>query len=246
MLQSQPMNIKQTLFISDLHLDPHQAHITALFDHFIENIAPRAERIYVLGDLFEMWIGDDDESEFHTHIISQFRSLTDRNIALYFMRGNRDFFLGERFAKACGGTLLPDPSVISLYGKTVVICHGDSLCTDDIAHQRLRKVTLSKPFHAIALSAPLWVRRWVGRKMRSQSKQRQQQLDPILSDVNEDSAHTLLKQHQSQLLIHGHTHRPAIHQYEAYQRIVLGSWHHQGSVCCIPESGKPALNAFEI
>lgn len=221
-----------TFFISDLHLEPAQPAITQLFLRFLAEQAPSGDAVYILGDLFEAWIGDDDLTDYHQNVITALKTLAQRT-PVYVMRGNRDFLLGEDFAKLTGCRLLPDPSVIELYGKEVLLMHGDSLCLEDKRHQAFRRYSQNPRYNRYFLMLPLKTRRFIAQKLRGLSQRNTQNLAPYIMDVCAAAVTEQMHQHQTQLLIHGHTHRPAIHPLEidgksAY-RAVLGAWHEYGS-----------------
>lgn len=222
-----------TYFIADLHLAQNRPDITACFLSFLTNDAPKAEKLYILGDLFEYWIGDDDKNVFVLEVANALKVLSQSGTELYYIHGNRDFLLGERYAKACGMKLLPEVDVIDLYGKPVVIMHGDTLCTRDIAYQVFRKKSRSWWWQAIVKSLPLFVRKKIAEDYRKQSANATAMKSQEIMDVTESEVIAQLELHQSQLLIHGHTHRPHIHNIQANntfaQRIVLGDWYEQGA-----------------
>ncbi len=230
-----------TLFISDLHLQPDQPHIAKIFLQFLQEQASQATRLYILGDLFEAWIGDDDLNAFNLQIIQALKQAAQTGLSIYFMRGNRDFLISKKFSSSAGITLLTDPSVIDLYGKRTLLMHGDSLCTLDRKHQRFRRVTHHPFFHKLVLSLPLKWRRQIGAWLRQQSRQHQSQLSDSIMDICQETAASQMQTYQTPLLIHGHTHRPGFHQLEfnnqSGQRIVLGAWHHAGHVLACSHTG---------
>lgn len=219
-----------TLFISDLHLQADEPQIAEIFLRFLETEARQARELYILGDLFEAWIGDDDLSPFNRKIIQALRQATESGLPIYFMRGNRDFLIGKRFAKQTGVKLLNDPTVIDLYGVPTLLMHGDSLCTLDEKHQKWRQATLNPTYQKLALLLlPLAVRRKIGRWLRKKSGMHQKNLAESITDVNPETVIQVMQTYQATQLIHGHTHRPAIHSLPAGQRIVLGAWHAAGN-----------------
>ncbi len=217
-----------TFFISDLHLQADEPKITAAFLYFLQEIAPQADALYILGDLFEAWIGDDDLSYFNTQIIQALKQATDKGLPIYFMRGNRDFLIGTRFMAATGMKLLADPTVIELYGVPTLLMHGDSLCTLDKKHQRARLLTLNPLLQRIALSLPLAWRRRGSLWIRGKSRQHQKNSTEYILDVTSKAVLQAMQFHHVNQLIHGHTHRPDIHMLPYGKRIVLGAWHHTG------------------
>tara|TARA_R110000787_G_scaffold252367_5_gene357836 strand:- start:510 stop:1268 length:759 start_codon:yes stop_codon:yes gene_type:complete len=222
-----------TYFIADLHLAQNRPDITACFLYFLKSEAPKAQTLYILGDLFEYWIGDDDDSAFILEISKAIKALSNLGCKIYFIHGNRDFLLGKRFAKQSGMQLLPEITLIDLYGKPVVVMHGDTLCTRDVAYQAFRKKSRSWWWQAMIKSLPLFVRRRIADNYRIQSATATAMKSQDIMDVTQREVIHCLAQHQSQLLIHGHTHRPAVHDVNANgqkaQRIVLGDWYEQGA-----------------
>jgi UDP-2,3-diacylglucosamine hydrolase len=227
------MPVSHTLFISDLHLNSSYPRVTELFTQFAHDIAPKAESLYILGDLFEYWIGDDDLADPFNHSIAQTLSeISGSGVKLYFMHGNRDFLLGEKFAAMCGGKLLSDPLLIDLYDIKTLLTHGDALCTDDIEYQNFRKQVRDPTFQKHFLSKPLSERRATVEKMRLQSEQSKKIKSMDIMDVTESAVHDLLRQNNYPRLIHGHTHRPALHQHlvdgKNCERYVLKDWNETG------------------
>lgn len=217
-----------TLFISDLHLDEKRPDILRAFLHFLQTDALQAASLYILGDLFEAWIGDDDDSEIARTSRAALAALSGNGVALYFMHGNRDFLLGEDFAAQTGGRLLPDPSLINLYGKPTLLMHGDSLCTSDVEYQRLREQVRSRPWQQALLEKPIGERRALAKQLRMASAEANSNKAEDIMDVSPSAVLEALENHGCQRLIHGHTHRPAVHQLTANgteaERIVLGDW----------------------
>ena len=230
--------MSRTLFIADLHLCQEEPAITAGFLHFLQREAPHCDALYILGDLFEAWIGDDDPNPLHQQVASALRALP---IPVYFIHGNRDFLVGRRFARASGLTLLPEEQVLTLYGHRLLIMHGDTLCTDDAGYLRFRAKVHNPWIQRLFLALPLWVRKRIAARMRADSKQANQHKSQSIMDVNQDAVVATMQRHQVPLLIHGHTHRPAIHtlplQSETAQRAVLGAWHSRGSMIQLDAAG---------
>jgi UDP-2,3-diacylglucosamine hydrolase len=205
----------------------------------------KAEALYILGDLFEAWVGDDSNSSLSETVIQALHRLSDRAVPVFFMRGNRDFLVGQNFAKRAGLQLLPDPCVLELYGKPTLLMHGDLLCTDDAAYQAFRSQVRSDAWQSQFLSQPLDVRQAFAEQVRAASKQHQSGLmndqQENIMDVSQAAVSTLMKRYGPARLIHGHTHRPAIHQFYneeiSSQRIVLGDWYSQGSVLRVNADG---------
>jgi len=230
--------MSRTLFIADLHLCQEEPAITAGFLHFLQREAPHCDALYILGDLFEAWIGDDDPNPLHQQIARALRALP---VPVYFIHGNRDFLIGRRFAQACGMTLLPEEQVLTLYGHRLLIMHGDTLCTDDAGYLRFRAKVHNPWIQRLFLALPLWIRKRIAARMRADSKQANQHKSQTIMDVNQDAVAAAMLRQQVPLLIHGHTHRPAIHTLslkgETAQRAVLGAWHSRGSMIQLDASG---------
>jgi len=222
------------LFISDLHIDAERPAITAQFLELLRTDAARADALYVLGDLFESWIGDDAPDDAQTAVQAALRTLTDAGTPCFVMRGNRDFLLGQRFSAATGAVLLPDPIILSLYGQRVLVMHGDALCTDDAAYQRLRATVRDPAWQRRFLALPVDARRALANAARDGSRAHTAQVSYQITDVNGASVAQVLRESGTSILLHGHTHRPAVHALEVdgrpCVRVVLGDWYEQGSV----------------
>ncbi|MDE2089519.1 MAG: UDP-2,3-diacylglucosamine diphosphatase [Gammaproteobacteria bacterium] len=223
-----------TLFISDLHLDPARAAITELFLEFLRTTAPRAEALYILGDLFEAWIGDDAADAAHRPVIEGLRALAAGGTPVYLMHGTRDFLVGTRFEQMSGARLLPDPSVITLYGRPALLMHGDTLCTDDVDYQHFRALVRDERWQCEFLALPPARRTEIAHRLRAASQEYTRGKKPEIMDVNPRAVERALREHGVRYLIHGHTHRPAVHTFpldgRTATRIVLGDWYEQGSV----------------
>lgn len=237
-----------TLFISDLHLDAERPDIAQLFGDFIDGEAHDAEALYILGDLFEAWVGDDDPSEIGAFVADKLRALSDTGVRVYFQHGNRDFLVGRDFAQRAGLRLLPEHAVIVLAGEPVLLMHGDSLCTDDLAYQAFRAQTRNVAWRTQFLSQPLAARLAFAAKAREASRERQQAMKTddraqfeTVTDVSPDAVRETLARYGIATLIHGHTHRPAVHTLDihgrACRRIVLGDWYTQGSALRVNAQG---------
>lgn len=216
-----------SLFISDLHLGSHHPQTLADFQDFIDNCATGAEALYILGDLFEYWAGDDDlDDPLHRQICDALRRLSDTRV--YLMHGNRDLLMGKILSDACGATLLTDPSLIDLYGRPTLISHGDALCTDDIQYQQYRAEVRSAEFQRQFLSRPLADRKSFIEGLRQKSDAEKQTKSYAIMDVNDEAVACLLREHGYPDLIHGHTHRPMRHEHSVdghrCTRWVLGDW----------------------
>ncbi|HSH43608.1 MAG TPA: UDP-2,3-diacylglucosamine diphosphatase [Arenicellales bacterium] len=222
-----------TLFISDLHLSPARPAIAASFFELLQNEARQADALYILGDLFEYWIGDDAAERLgYAPVIEQLRALADSGVPLWFMRGNRDFLVGDRFAAATGCGLLADPTVVDLYGEPVLLTHGDFLCTDDVEHQQFRKTVDDPDWQRGFLDKPVEARMQMAEEARAESGRHKDSVSMEIMDVNPDAVRRAFETHDVRLMIHGHTHRPAIHDdpVAGTRRIVLGDWYEQSSV----------------
>ena len=228
-----------TLFIADLHLDPERPEITRLFGDFLDDEASRADCLYILGDLFESWVGDDDPSEAGAFVAEKLAALHAAGVPAYFMRGNRDFMLGRDYAARARMQILPDPSVIDLYDRPVLLMHGDLLCTGDVEYQKIRATVRSPQWREQMLSQPLQARLAFARQARATSQARQGEMKnagtmETITDAAPATVEQTLRRFGIDTLIHGHTHRPAIHELDIggcpHRRIVLGDWYEQGSV----------------
>lgn len=230
-----------TLFISDLHLAPDTPAVTHAFKALLSGPAQKADALYILGDFFETWIGDDDQSSFNLDVIKSLHHFTQTSkIPTYFMHGNRDFLIGERFAQQAGITLIPDPTLITLYSKRILLLHGDLLCTLDTEYQAFRKKRSHPLFKIITYITPLCIRRNIANKLRQKSKQHQKTVDSSITDVCPQEVEKFFKQYQVDMMIHGHTHRPAIHPNN---RIVLGAWHNKASMLFVYKDQPPRLES---
>ena len=224
-----------TLFISDLHLDAERPEITGLFGRFVDEEARKADALYILGDLFEAWVGDDDPSETGAFVAAKLRALRDCGVPVYFMRGNRDFLVGDAYARRAGMTILPDPAVVLLYGKPTLLMHGDTLCSDDVAYQEFRAQTRHPDWQGQFLAQPLAARLAFAGQARAASQTRQAGLKAqgtmdAITDVTPATVDGSFARFGVDTIIHGHTHRPKVHAHEGGRRIVLGDWYEQGSV----------------
>lgn len=237
-----------TIFISDLHLCASRPQITESFLGFLETQAKSAHALYILGDLFEYWAGDDDiEDAFNKQIIQGFKSLAASGVLIYLMHGNRDFLITDKFCKASSIHLISDPTLINLYGNTALLSHGDELCTDDVAYQQFRLQVRSKQWQSEFLSQPLQARKNQIETIRLRSEQEKSSKSAQIMDVNQDAVISLLKEyHYPDLLIHGHTHRPNRHPVtvdgKLMTRWVLGDWYEQGSYLICDASGCKSVN----
>ncbi len=224
-----------TLLISDLHLDTARAGITSLFEQWMASGEVRsADALYILGDLVEAWIGDDDDAELPARIAAATRAVNDAGVPVYFIAGNRDFLLGESFARRAGLTLIEDATVHTIQGLPTLLMHGDVLCTDDIAYQAVRRQVRQPAWIAQVLAMPLEARRAFAAKAREDSRAHTGSTMETIMDVNADAVAAAMREADVTRLIHGHTHRPAVHRFDLdgrpAERIVLGDWYEHGSV----------------
>ena len=228
-----------------MHLDGSHPEASEQFVQFLKQRAPRAKALYILGDLFEYWIGDDDPDPDKKAIV---QALGETNVPTYVMHGNRDFLLGKRFAESTGATMLSDPTLITIGTQTILLSHGDLLCTDDHQYQKYR-ARMNKPWmRFVVLASPLWFRRWLANRGRRRSKEVSAGKAAFLMDVNQETVAQTMQDHGVDLMVHGHTHRPNIHHFDGpngtMTRIVLGDWYTQGSVLTFDENGKYELEVL--
>jgi len=231
-----------SLFIADLHLDDSRPHITDLFERYLASGEVRqADALYILGDLVEAWIGDDDDAALPARIARATRAVRESGVPVYFMPGNRDFLLGQDYADHAGLTLLEDGVVHELHGRPTLLMHGDTLCTDDVAYQAVRRQVRTPEWKANILALPLEARRAFAAKARADSRAHTGSTMESIMDVNADAVAQAMRGAGVTRLIHGHTHRPAIHEFPLdgrdAQRIVLGDWYEQGSVLRVASDG---------
>jgi UDP-2,3-diacylglucosamine hydrolase len=224
----------KTLFVSDLHLDAASPQIARQFHAFLAGEARSAAALYILGDLFEAWLGDDDPDPSARSTVAALRALVDAGVPCFVMHGNRDFLIGERFCRETGATLLEDGTVVEVHGERVLLMHGDALCTDDLSYQRLRRIVRNPFVRWIFRHMTLEQRRALARRMRAGSREHVGMTAPEIMDVNAATVAEAFRVAGVRTLIHGHTHRPAVHELEVdgapSRRIVLGDWYSQGSV----------------
>lgn len=232
---------RQCLFISDLHLTAERPSAVARFFHFLAHVAPSAEALYILGDFFEAWVGDDALSDpFPAQVAAALRRLVAQGVRLYLMHGNRDFLLGAAFAEATGGSLLPELQVVDLYGQPTLLMHGDTLCTDDLDYQRFRRLVRDPAWQADFLSRPLPQRLLLARQLREQSEQAKGEKHPEIMDANPDAVVNAFRRYGVRRIIHGHTHRPAHHRLlvddQPCERWVLPEWYEGGGYLVCQEA----------
>jgi UDP-2,3-diacylglucosamine hydrolase len=241
-----------SLFISDLHLCPTRPRVTHLFLDFLENVAMEAEALYVLGDLFEYWAGDDNlDDAFNLDIANAFARLADHDTAIYFMHGNRDFLVGNTFAQACHFSLLSDPTMVMLYGTPTLLMHGDTLCTDDTDYQAFRTKVRDPAWQAAFLAQPLVQRKATIEALRRKSEIEKQLKPSAIMDVNSGAVNALLEKYgYPPRIIHGHTHRPALHTLQlndkTCERWVLPAWEENGGYLRCDATGCKAFTTDSI
>lgn len=235
--------LKPVLLISDLHLCASRPHITHLLLDFLAGTAREAQTLYILGDLFEYWPGDDDLPSAHHQLVCQaFKALADSGTQIAIMHGNRDFLLADDFMRASGATLLPDPFATEICGHNTLLTHGDSLCTDDIAYQEFRQQVRSPAWQKAFLAQPLAARKQQIEDLRMRSETEKSGKNETIMDVNADAVLALLRSYaHPQWLIHGHTHRPGRHVINdgthSSTRWVLGDWYESGNYLRCTETG---------
>ncbi len=239
-----------TYFISDLHLSPAQPKVAAGLHTFLSQEAAGADALYILGDFFDAWIGDDDDSEAALTLQQWLIDYVKSGVPVYFIRGNRDFLVGNAFAEKTGCTLMEDQTVIDLYGNRALIMHGDTLCTEDIEYLQFRAMVRDPNWQQNVLSLPLPQRRQMAKDLRAKSQSLNAIKASDIMDVTPDEVKRTMLESKVNLLIHGHTHRPAVHDLslegQAAKRIVLGDWHEQGWMLKATSEGKLDLIAFDL
>lgn len=222
------------IFISDLHLHESRPHITQLFIRFLKKEAVNASALYILGDLFEFWVGDDNPDSHDRHVVNHLKNFSQSGTPLYIMHGNRDFLMGKQFAHDTGCQILEDPDIIRIDNQDILLMHGDLLCTDDTQYQKFRQEVRTRQWRDRVLSMPLADRLAWFQSLREDSRQSIQHKAAEIMDVNQNAVVRYMQDYHVDLLIHGHTHRPAIHHFQLDKtpatRIVLGDWYNQGSV----------------
>ncbi|WP_313456728.1 UDP-2,3-diacylglucosamine diphosphatase [Pseudomonas sp.] len=237
------------LLISDLHLQEERPDITRAFLDLLDGRARHAKALYILGDFFEAWIGDDAMTAFQLSICQALRQLSDSGTAVYLMHGNRDFLIGADFCRAAGCTLLADPSVVELGGEAVLLMHGDTLCTRDVGYMKMRRYLRNPVSLWILRHLPLATRQKLARKLRNESRAQVRAKATDIVDVTPEQVPRVMAAHGVRTLVHGHTHRPAIHKLmvdgEPARRIVLGDWDRHGWTLQVDEQGF-ALEPFDF
>lgn len=239
-----------TLFISDLHLEESRPDITRAFLSFLDEKAAGAEQLYILGDFFEAWIGDDERTQLQEQVAAALRSLSDRSTGIFLMHGNRDFLIGEDFCNRAGATLLDDPTVVDLYGMPTLLMHGDSLCTADVEYQKFRANMRNPQWQQMILQRPLEDRQQMARQLREISMAKNQGKEEFIMDVTPEEVVREMEAHGVQRMIHGHTHRPAEHELTANgqpaKRIVLGDWAENVWWLEVTSDTPPALHKYPL
>ncbi|HEY0635142.1 MAG TPA: UDP-2,3-diacylglucosamine diphosphatase [Gammaproteobacteria bacterium] len=231
-----------TLFIADLHLSKEQPELLRLFLAFLQGPAAQADALYILGDLFEAWLGDDLVLPEYQPVLDALCQLTASGVPVFVMHGNRDFLLGQRFAAATGCTLIDDPTVIQLYGTPTLLMHGDLLCSDDVPYQQLRTQLRDPKWIAQFLALPARERIAFAQKLRQQSKEETRYKVESMMDANNTTVSDYLMQFGVTALIHGHTHRPAVHEHgDGTTRYVLGDWHADHAMVLVCDETKCRL-----
>ena len=230
-----------TVFISDLHLSQHSAQVLGHLGEVLRTQVKGADALYVLGDLFEIWLGDDAMTADHRAVLDGFRRISDSGTPVYFMRGNRDFLIGPAFVEASGMTILDDPCVVELYGTRTLLMHGDLLCTDDTDYLKFRLQVRDPAWQKYFLSLSIPERIQLGKDARAASQEAGGKKSNEIMDANLATVAHYMSEHGVQRLIHGHTHRPKVHQLTLgnvpAERIVLGDWHDFSSVLVMNEQG---------
>jgi UDP-2,3-diacylglucosamine hydrolase len=242
-------NRQKTLFISDLHLDESCPCTTQLFIRFLREChSTSIDALYILGDLFNTWIGDDNDTLWHREVIKALKTVTQKGIPIHLLRGNRDFLLGKSFLRKTGCKISADEEKIILYGQPVLLMHGDTLCTRDTGYLKARKIVHNIIAQKIFLTLPLRIRQYIANKLRIKSAQHTQATALSIMDVTQEEVEHVMRKHAVSYLIHGHTHRPNMHKFliedKPVMRIVLGAWHKYGNVLIWTASGDKKLIDF--
>jgi UDP-2,3-diacylglucosamine hydrolase len=233
---------KPTLFLSDLHLSPDRPEALRAFHAFAAGPARDAAAVYMLGDIFDWWVGDDQiRIPFVADVVKSMRGISDAGVALYVGHGNRDFLIGERLAQAAGARLLPEIVVLDLHGVRTLLCHGDQLCTDDVEYQAFRARMRDPEVQARLLRLPYFVRRLIAAWLRRKSRDTKALKPESIMDVAISTVEQTFRDHDAARMIHGHTHRPAVHAHDVggskRERIVLADWEEDGSYLEVSEAG---------
>jgi UDP-2,3-diacylglucosamine hydrolase len=234
--------------ISDLHLEENNPHIADIFKKFLIDCTTSASALYILGDFFEAWIGDDDLTPFNRMIIKALSDATQKGLPIYFTHGNRDFLIGKKFLTMTGCKLLPDEFVTPIFGTPTLLMHGDSLCTRDINYLKFRKKSRGFLFKLLMKCYSLEKRRSIAKNYREKSKMHTSKMPEYIMDVTQSEVERVMRKHQVLHLIHGHTHRPFIHHFELDKqpatRTVLSAWHERGNALICREDGNQEMINF--
>ncbi|WP_042142290.1 MULTISPECIES: UDP-2,3-diacylglucosamine diphosphatase [unclassified Pseudoalteromonas] len=238
--------MNKTLFISDLHLTESRPDISKAFFDFLDNqVTSELDALYILGDFFEVWVGDDYQTDLTLKIAQELNAITNKGIPVYFIHGNRDFLVSKKYAELSGISILNERTVIDLYGTPTLILHGDEMCTQDIEYQKFRKKSRGWWWPKLMLAMPLFYRQSVAKKARERSKASQMDKAPEVLDVTHDAVIDTFKKFQTHLMIHGHTHRPKVHEHDIdgtpAKRIVLGDWYTQGSYLVVTKDAQELI-----
>lgn len=238
---------KRTLFISDLHLSPRLPALTQLFLSWLKQQDSGVDALYILGDFFEAWVGDDDESDF-ANVLKNALKTASAHFPIYFQHGNRDFLVGNDFSKAANLKVLPEEYPLTLYGSPVLLMHGDLLCTHDVNYLKTRKWFHKRWVQWLFLHLPRKQREKIAEHLRAKSSTYTKTMTAEVMDVSQDAVQDVMRRHAVNTLIHGHTHRPAFHEFTFDKtpqlRIVLGAWHERGNVLIWEESGAKHWEEF--
>jgi len=238
--------MNKTLFISDLHLTESRPDISKAFFDFLDNqVNEELDALYILGDFFEVWVGDDYQTALTLKIAEKLKTITNSGIPVYFIHGNRDFLVGKKYADLSGISLLNERTVIDLYGTKALILHGDEMCTQDLEYQKFRQKSRGWWWPKLMLAMPLFYRQSVAKKARERSKASQMDKAPEVLDVTNEAVIDTFKQYKTTLMIHGHTHRPNVHIHDIdgkpAKRIVLGDWYTQGSYLIVTQESQELI-----
>lgn len=236
-MNKEASQVSEILFISDLHLTSDRPAIIKLFSEFINQRAIHAQAVYILGDFFEYWLGDDDPAEGLDDVFTAFDMLNAHGVPVYFMHGNRDFLVHTDFEKRTHSQIIPDPTKLNINNTDIILMHGDSLCTDDVSYQEFKKTVRTEQWKKEFTAKTITERKDIVRSLRATSKAETSLKSEDIMDVNQSAVNETFKTQNTDWLIHGHTHRPDIHEYnlggQTATRIVLGDWHERGSVLSI-------------
>lgn len=224
---------ENSLFISDLHLAPERPEIIQLFSRFVDEVAGHADSLFILGDFLEYWIGDDDKAEGLDDVFSALQRLHEAKTEVFMMHGNRDFLMGEKLANRCNFILIDDPHLVTINSHPALLMHGDLLCSDDLRYQKFRRKARNRLLQKLFLALPLSVRDKIALSLRQTSTKETAKKSEYIMDVNKQTVDHTMRKYQSTLLIHGHTHRPNMHEFlldgQPAKRIVLGDWYRDGN-----------------